>query len=154
MSSLFTFPCKYEIEFRLPSSSVMDDWTDPGEDIPEDYQAGEDDSDFSDEEDGVEFVEQFEGKVGDRQLGISVEQARANLEAAGSEVDEDPEKITVNGNLDLMSKDVDELLDEIVEDLEMKYKPVDFQRVAVNALGESKNVILVRKGFNEENDPS
>ena len=92
----------------------MDDWTDPGEDILEDYQAGEDDSDCSDEED---VVEQFEGIVGDRQLGISVEQARANLEAAGSEVEEDQEKITVDGNLDLMSKDVDELLDEIVEDL-------------------------------------
>ena len=86
MSSLFTFPCNYEIEFRLPSSSVMDEWTDSGEHILEDYQAGEDDSDFSDEEDGVEFVEHFEDKVGDRQLGISVEQARANLEAAGLEV--------------------------------------------------------------------
>ena len=95
----------------------------------------------------------FEGTVGDRKLGISEEQARANLEAAGSEVDEEPERITVEGNQDLMSKDVDAILDKIVEDLEMKYKPVDFQRVAVNALGSQQNVVLVRKGFKGKNNP-
>ena len=132
----------------------MDDWMDPGEDIfLENYLVCEENSDGSDGEDLGNFGGHFEGTVGDRKLGISEEQARANLEAAGSEVDEEPERITVEGNQDLMSKDVDAILDKIVEDLEMKYKPVDFQRVAVNALGSQQNVVLVRKGFNGKNNP-
>ena len=76
-------------------------------------------------------------------LGITVDQARANLEAAGTEVDEVPERITVQGNKDLMDKEVDEILDKVVEDLKLPYKPIQFQRVAVNALGCLKNLILV-----------
>ena len=76
-------------------------------------------------------------------LGISEIQSRANLDAAGTEVEEEDDRITVANNLDMMSPEVDAILDKIVKDLGMPYMPAEFQRVAINALGEMKNVILV-----------
>ena len=76
-------------------------------------------------------------------LGISEIQSRANLDAAGTEVEEEDDRITVANNLDMMSPEVDAILDKIVKDLGMPYMPAEFQRVAINALGEMRNVILV-----------
>ena len=79
----------------------------------------------------------------DVQLGITNEQAMANLAAAGREVCEEEDKITVAGNLHLMDQVANEMLDEIVERLDMPYTPADFQRVVINALALKKNVVLV-----------
>ena len=43
----------------------------------------------------------------------------------------------------MMDPVIDLMLDEIVLKLEMPYQPADFQRVAVNALGQMKSVVLV-----------
>ena len=79
----------------------------------------------------------------DIKLGISNEQAIANLNAAGREVYEDPDRITVAGNLDLMDSKANDLLDSVVEKLQMPYAPAEFQRVVVNGLAKKKNIVLV-----------
>ena len=96
----------------------------------------------SDEESNDETYEEanVEAEV---HLGISHQQAMANLEAAGREVCEETDKITVAGNLDLMDHEANNLLDEIVKNLDMPYTPADFQRVVINALALKKNVVLV-----------
>ena len=68
-------------------------------------------------------------------LGISENLARSNLAAAGSLVDEAPEKITVAGNRELLSDEVQVLLEKIVEEKNLPYQPTEFQRVSVNVLG-------------------
>ena len=76
-------------------------------------------------------------------LDISVSQAKANYEMAGTEVEEEEDRITVAGNGDLMNPEVNEILDKVVEDTKMAYKPAEFQRVTINALGGMNNVVLV-----------
>ena len=76
-------------------------------------------------------------------LDISVSQAKANYEMAGTEVEEEEDRITVAGNGDLMNPEVNEILDKVVEDTKMAYMPAEFQRVTINALGGMNNVVLV-----------
>ena len=76
-------------------------------------------------------------------LDISVSQAKANYEMAGTEVEEEEDRITVAGNEDLMNPEVNEILDKVVEDTKMAYTPAEFQRVTINALGGMNNVVLV-----------
>ena len=107
-----------------------------------------DDSDLSDgtvEEysDGEENDEELTGNEEDIRLGISDAIARDNYIAAGEEVDEEIDTITVEDNRQYISEDVDNILNKIVQDLDLPYKPSDFQRVAVNVLGSQRHLILV-----------
>ena len=129
--------------FRI-TTVIMDDLDvmDPVDDLfDEDYQDGEDSEDS--EDDGDDHKDQADDEVAEMSLDISEVQATANYKAAGKEVEEEQEKITIAGNAHLMSTEVNALLDKVVEKLDMPYKPAEFQRVAINALGEQKNVILV-----------
>ena len=125
------------------------DWEDPVDNIfHEEYQYSEDSE--SDEDLGIEEHENSRncecedpGNNSEMKLGISFAQAKANYDVAGTEVKEERDCITVAGNSDLMDPDTDAILDKIVEDIKMQYKPAEFQRVAVNALGQMMNVILV-----------
>ena len=76
-------------------------------------------------------------------LGISEAQARENYNVAGSEVNEEADRITVADNANLMDAKVNDILDDIVNEIQMPYKPAEFQRVAINALGGMKNVVLI-----------
>lgn len=76
-------------------------------------------------------------------LSITHELANRNYENAGVEVMEDCEKILVKDHEHLIDSSVDTILDEVVKKVNMSYTPVDFQRLAVNALGQLKSVILV-----------
>ena len=76
-------------------------------------------------------------------LGISEELARKNYIAAGTEVEEEKDRITVAGNPDLMNPEVNSILDRILLDLNLPYKMSDFQRVAVNCVGSQKPLVLV-----------
>ena len=78
-----------------------------------------------------------------RRLGISISQAEKNYDEAGIEVEEEEERITLAGNSELIDMEVNEILDEIVDDIKMRYRPAQFQRVAINALGRLKNVVLL-----------
>ena len=76
-------------------------------------------------------------------LGISQELADKNYDAAGMEVEEETDRITVEEHRDLIHPEVDALLTSVVDELKMKYLPSDFQRVSINALGQQMNVVLV-----------
>ena len=76
-------------------------------------------------------------------LGISSALAKANYNAAGFEVEEDPEQITVAKYSELINAKVDSLLDDVVNECQMEYQPSEMQRVSVNAVGTLKNVVLV-----------
>ena len=76
-------------------------------------------------------------------LGITAVQAKANYDIAGTEVEEEKDGITIQDNADLMNYEVDNILNKVVEEIQMKYKPAEFQRVAINALGGMNNVVLV-----------
>ena len=118
------------------------DLLDPSEDVfQEDYRV-EESSDS--EEEVVDDAEQDNSieEVEDK-LSISEVQAKMNLAAAGTEVEEEEERITVGGNAEGMSPEIDDILDAIVEELAMPYMPCQFQRVAINALGRMKSTILV-----------
>jgi len=86
------------------------------------------------EEDGISEMDM---------LDISEAQADANLAAAGSEVREEKDRISMEENHKLIESDVDCCLDEIVEELCLPYALADFQRITVNALAQLKNVVLV-----------
>ena len=45
--------------------------------------------------------------------------------------------------MEIMNEDIDKILDQVVNDCGMVYSPAEFQRVAVNALGSLRNVILI-----------
>ena len=76
-------------------------------------------------------------------LGISNALARENYAAAGEEIEEERDGITLEDNLHYITEEVDSILDNIVRDLSLPYKLADFQRIAVNVLGSKKNLILV-----------
>ena len=95
------------------------------------------------EHEGLAGVVQDDEDSAAGKLGISKALAIANYLAAGTEVEEESDRITVNGNAELISPEVDAILDEIVVDLDLPYKPSDFQRVAVNCVGMQKNLVLV-----------
>ena len=126
-----------------------EDWEDQVDNIfHEEYQQSEDSE--SDDDLGIEEHENSRncesedpGNNSEMKLGISFAQAKANYNVAGTEVKEERDSITVAGNSDLMDPNTDAILDKIVEDIKMQYKPAEFQRVAVNALGHMMNVILV-----------
>ena len=76
-------------------------------------------------------------------LDISESLADQNYEAAGTEVEEEVDQISIEKNKHLINQEVDSILDDIVTNLKMPYRPSEFQRVSVNALGQQKNVVLV-----------
>ena len=76
-------------------------------------------------------------------LGITAVQAKANYDIAGTEVEEEKDGITIQDNADLMNYEVNNILNEVVQEIQMPYQPAEFQRVAINALGGMKNVVLV-----------
>ena len=94
-----------------------------------------DDSD-SDSENDVDNSE-------DLTLGISEDLARWNYENAGEEVPEEKEKIQIKKYDHLMNSNVDAILNRVLAKLSLPYNLVDFQRVAVNALGQCSNVVLI-----------
>ena len=79
----------------------------------------------------------------DDRLDITVAQAEANLSAAGTEVAEENDRISVAKHRSLVVNEIDDCLNDIVQKLAMPYSPTDFQRVSINALAQMKNVILV-----------
>ena len=87
--------------------------------------------------------ESGDGEVVEVKLGITEEEADLNYLAAGTEVEEEEDGITVAGNSELINPEVEEILDEIVKDLDLPYKLSDFQRVAVNTIGMLKHLVLV-----------
>ena len=76
-------------------------------------------------------------------LGITEAQAKANYLAAGIEVVEEEDGISVAGNSDLINEEVEEILNRIVGELDLPYQPSDFQRVAINTLGMLKHLVLI-----------
>ena len=92
----------------------------------------------SNEDDDVDEVDLISDK-----LDISEELANSNYDSAGVEVEEEKEMISVEKQREVIDPVIDLMLDEIVLKLEMPYQPADFQRVAVNALGQMKSVVLV-----------
>ena len=91
----------------------------------------------------VGMEESGDGEVVEVKLGITEEEADLNYLAAGTEVEEEEDGITVAGNSELINPEVEEILDEIVRDLDLPYKLSDFQRVAVNTIGMLKHLVLV-----------
>ena len=112
----------------------------------EQYKDGED-SDSDDELESIAMDHLEEGDVEEEEdemkLGITAAEARANYEAAGSEVNEEEDRITIADNTHLMNSDVNAILDKVVDEIQMPYKPAEFQRVAINALVGLNNVILI-----------
>ena len=108
------------------------------------------DSECEDDDNAVEEYTNEEDEVGNDQesehqgrLGISLDLARENYLAAGEEVEEERETITVEDNKHHITAEVDSILNKIVQVLSLPYKLTDTQRVAVNILGGQKNLILV-----------
>ena len=73
----------------------------------------------------------------DLSLGISESLAKANLLNAGLIVDEAKEKITVAGNKEVFSHEVDVTLEKVLITLDLPYKLAEFQRVSVNVIGKN-----------------
>ena len=67
----------------------------------------------------------------DFKLGISKDLARKNYEAAGMEVKEDSEAITVDDHADLIDPKIEVILNETLDTLQLPYKLSDFQLLNV-----------------------
>ena len=90
-----------------------------------------------------EVEEEFEERDAEPKISISREHAKANYKRAGTEVPEKVSNIKVEDYAKIMDKDVEELLDQIIKEVKLKYTLSDFQRVATVALGGGKNVVMV-----------
>ena len=106
--------------------------------------ANEENMELEEEFENDEFAEDVmdKKKVNDN-LGISEDLARKNYLAAGTEVEEEKDRITITGNKEHMNSEVNDILNRIFLDLDLPYNMSDFQRVAVNCLGMQKSVVLV-----------
>ena len=129
------------------SNMETENWLDPPDDIFHEEYEPEEDSESEEEHIDNEELENisYSAELGkcELRLGISDDQAQANYDAAGKEIEEEADRITVADNDHLMDAATNEILDEIVSEIEMPYNPAEFQRVAINALGQMMNVILV-----------
>ena len=96
----------------------------------------------SSSDDSLSFLEDSSLKPSDG-LNITKELAWKNYISAGLEVIEQPESILVKDNKYLIDEGVNSILDEVVGKIGMPYQLVDFQRLAINALGQMKNVVLL-----------
>ena len=76
-------------------------------------------------------------------LGITEEQVRVNYLAAGAEVEEESEGITVAANSHLIDPTIDSVLNSIVNELNLPYIPSEFQRVSVNTVCQLNHLILI-----------
>jgi len=76
-------------------------------------------------------------------MNISEELARSNYEAAGTLVDEEPERILLEEYKHLMDEEVDQVFSQVLAEGKVKYEPVDFQRISVNILAQQKTLILI-----------
>ena len=128
------------------SNMETENWLDLPDDIfHEEYEPEEDSESDGEPMDNEELENiSYSAELGNcaLRLGISDDQAQANYDAAGREIEEETDRITVADNEHLMDAATNEILDEIVSEIEMPYNPAEFQRVAINALGQMKNVIL------------
>ena len=79
----------------------------------------------------------------DFKLGISKDLARKNYEAAGMEVKEDSEVITVDDHADLIDPKIEVILNETLDTLQLPYKLSDFQRLSVNVAASMRHLIVV-----------
>ena len=116
------------------------DYLSDGVNISTENLISEEDSDFGEEE--IDTLEPDDSKI-DGGLSISEELAHRNYQSAGVEVPEEHERILIRDYEHLMDSSVNSILDKVVQEANMPYSPVDFQRLAINALGQSQNVILV-----------
>ena len=112
-------------------------------DVFEDNYGNEDIESEDEMEDIEDMVNTTEEDERTGKLEISVRLADKNYENAGIEVDEEEENITVEKYADLIDGETDLILDEIVDKIQMRYRPAQFQRVAINTLGRLKNVVLI-----------
>ena len=76
-------------------------------------------------------------------MNIPISLAMTNYEAAGTLVDEEPERIILEDHKHLMDPEVDKAFNEVLADAQVKYEPVVFQRLAVNVLAQQKTLILI-----------
>ena len=107
------------------------------------YHSGSDDDLGEDCEKACDLDNNGDVPPSNNKLDISQEQADKNYEAAGREVNEEEERIRIGDYQNEIDPDVDSKLDEIVARLKMPYLPANFQRVAINALVQLKNVVLI-----------
>ena len=127
------------------------------ENLSSDILLALDDSDGDDDESGEEGEmfredmnidpeveeEEFDDEEAEPKISISREHAKANYKRAGTEVPEKMSNIKAEDYAKVMNKDVEELLDQTVKDVKLKYTLSDFQRVVTVALGGGKNVVMV-----------
>ena len=113
-------------------------------DLPGELSTSSNDSDSDSDNEDHTSVEVVDSSLNlNDGLHISNEMALRNYENAGVEVLEEPESILIKNHEYLMEASINSLLDGIVQKIGMQYQPVDFQRLAINALGQLKNVILL-----------
>ena len=92
-----------------------------------------------DEEECHESSSDDEDTLENFSLGLSESLAKANLSYAGSLVEESSEKITIAGNKDIFSNEVDVTLERVLNTLDLPYELAEFQRVSINVLGKKYN---------------
>ena len=97
----------------------------------------------SDECDSSNETDVDTDELDDCKLDITQALADSNYDAAGIEVNEEMDRISIDKHKNLICSEVNSILDDIVTELKMPYWPSDMQRVSVNALGQLKNVVLV-----------
>ena len=129
-------PCLDEVFFESYNSDDSDesDNDHEQEDVLSDERAN-----IGSEDDVEESANHGSGD----KLFITEAQARENYLAAGTEVAEEEDAITLTAHSDLINPEVNEILEKIVKDLNLPYKLSDFQRIAVNTACDLKNLILV-----------
>ena len=121
----------YRVILKMDASSNHDDCLDTYLTDDETDKESED----GDSESGLECE--------DLDLSISSRLAQANLKASGSLVPEDTDQITIEKNMHLMTDEVTDLLEKTLDEVKPPYQLAEFQQVAINVLGQMKNLILV-----------
>ena len=77
------------------------------------------------------------------QLSISSELASKNYDESGELIEEENDEISISKNSHLLNDRIHLLIEEVLEDVKLPYRPSDFQMLSLHVLGSQKNLVLI-----------
>ena len=76
-------------------------------------------------------------------LSISTELANSNYEKAGELVREEPDQVSLTSHAHLLNDKMHNLIEEVLMEVNLPYRPSDFQMISLHVLGSHRNLLLI-----------
>ena len=99
---------------------------------------------FDMSEDDLEFDDESEDNDSENvTVSINKELANSYYEIAGQTVEDEDDPISLAANLHLLNDEVHSVIEGVIQEAELPYRPTDFQLLSLHILGSKKNLILI-----------